>query len=225
MTEADFLHYFRAHLPLPPRSREGKLGLFPVCGEEFACGEGVADLVQGWLDADIMTSLTPEGWQVLQAITASRIFCRLRTDGSSSPQRLAQMTGTSQRTVQAYLGEMLAHGLVVAADDEVAVPRGGRFLPSTEIWAFELKLTDWRRALYQALRYKSFAHYAIVAMPTCYARRALAEKEAFCRFGIGLLSASEDDAPSFLIQPRRCRPRSPAIHLAAVARLWMAAAS
>ncbi len=52
--------------------------------------------------------------------------------------------------------------------------------------AFECKMTDWRKAMSQALRYRFFAHQAIVVLPEEICERALPFIETFKKIRIGL---------------------------------------
>lgn len=54
--------------------------------------------------------------------------------------------------------------------------------------SFELKLTDWRTAIIQAFRYRSFSNKVYVVMPEETVRRAVAHTDQFDRYGIGLAS-------------------------------------
>lgn len=56
--------------------------------------------------------------------------------------------------------------------------------------SFELKLTDWRKAIVQAFRYRSFSNTVYVVMPEDTVSRAFAHSEEFSRYGIGLASFS-----------------------------------
>lgn len=56
------------------------------------------------------------------------------------------------------------------------------------IISFELKLTNWRGALTQAFRYRSFSDYSYVVLPAETAQKALENIEMFIRYGIGLIS-------------------------------------
>lgn len=55
-----------------------------------------------------------------------------------------------------------------------------------ELYAFEAKLTDWRKALYQAYRSTSYAHFCYVVLPENKINLALKKKHEFERRGIGL---------------------------------------
>src|SRR5262249_48921817 len=52
--------------------------------------------------------------------------------------------------------------------------------------AFELKLSDWRKALQQASRYRFFAHVPIAVLPATKSRSALENLGIFRTLGVGL---------------------------------------
>jgi len=56
------------------------------------------------------------------------------------------------------------------------------------IVAIELKIKNWKRALIQAFKYKSFAHKSIVVIDDNFKERALKNIEDFKRSKIGLAS-------------------------------------
>lgn len=59
---------------------------------------------------------------------------------------------------------------------------------SQSLFAFEAKLTDWRRAFHQAYRNTAYANRAYVMLPARTADRALRAREDFELRGVGLCS-------------------------------------
>jgi len=58
---------------------------------------------------------------------------------------------------------------------------------SDNIWAFDLKAPNWKRALQQATLYKAFANYVVAVRPSDE-EEALQEKlELFAELNVGLL--------------------------------------
>lgn len=57
-----------------------------------------------------------------------------------------------------------------------------------QLFAFEGKIKDWRRALQQAFRYRYFADKSVVVMPHAESRPALAHLEAFEHAFVGFWS-------------------------------------
>lgn len=74
-----------------------------------------------------------------------------------------------------------------------------------EVIAFEAKLTDWRRAVYQAYRNTSFASRSYVIVPSNIANRAEKSPEIFGEYGVGLC-ACDDRGLSVRIEARTSEP-------------------
>jgi hypothetical protein len=107
----------------------------------------------------------------------------------------------TRKTALAYAREIPANGYGIA--DFVVVswnPRRLRrrlskiaaedFVASInpKLLAFEVKLSNWRKALMQAHRYRFFAHVAIVLLPKSSERAALKHLETFRLLRVGLWS-------------------------------------
>lgn len=96
--------------------------------------------------------------------------------------------------------------------------------PSTR--AFECKLNDWRGALIQAVRYRYFAHQAIVILPPPVCARALDYIDTFRRVKVGLWSYDADcDRIHTHHTPRPAAPKSSRYHLHSIQKVLLAARS
>ena len=58
--------------------------------------------------------------------------------------------------------------------------------------AYEAKLSNWKRALVQAYKYKSFANRSYVIMDHDRVKSVLANTDKFCRANVGLISIEEN---------------------------------
>jgi len=83
--------------------------------------------------------------------------------------------------------------------------------------AFEAKLSDWRKALAQAYRYRYYANSSVVIMPAECARSAIQNGNLFERFGIGLWTFDpgsgtiQDLIPARSLTPRSAQKREQAL--------------
>ncbi|MDP2983663.1 MAG: hypothetical protein Q8O92_10090 [Candidatus Latescibacter sp.] len=68
--------------------------------------------------------------------------------------------------------------------------------------ACEMKRENWQRALTQAYRYKSFAHYSIVILDAFYVHRAKKALDEFRNANIGLAGLSCDGILKWYYCPR-----------------------
>ena len=61
-----------------------------------------------------------------------------------------------------------------------------------KVVSFELKLKNWRGAMIQAFRYRSFSDYSYVVLPEETAGKAFNHINLFKKYGIGLISFRKD---------------------------------
>lgn len=62
-----------------------------------------------------------------------------------------------------------------------------------DIVSIEFKLKNWKRALQQAFRYKTFSNESYVFMDQRYAKNAVAHIDSFRKYNIGLCGVTEDE--------------------------------
>lgn len=75
--------------------------------------------------------------------------------------------------------------------------------------AFEMKLSNWQKALSQASRYRNFAHQAIVVLPPDVCDNAIKVLDTFKLVRVGLWSFDpETERIRTIFTPRHHRPRS-----------------
>jgi hypothetical protein len=78
-----------------------------------------------------------------------------------------------------------------------------------EFTAIEAKLSDWRRALYQAVQYQDFATRSWVVLCAESAEEAIANADSFERRGIGLGALDRLGGVDVVCAPQRRVPRVP----------------
>ncbi len=145
---------------------------------------------------------------VLQQETCCRIIAALRARQPKSADQLASETGRSRETIRCWLALMTQEGLVRAALDGGYLLGPKSSIPECEIWCFEGKLREWRRALYQATRYRAFAHRSFVVMPEDCVRSAETSVERFRLARVGLVALNDEGRLRVITKPRSQEPRS-----------------
>jgi hypothetical protein len=78
-----------------------------------------------------------------------------------------------------------------------------------EFVAIEAKLRDWRRALFQAARHRSYAHQSWVLLDSSSALPAIQNLARFRTLNIGLATASRSGAIHIRLRPRSLAPFDP----------------
>lgn len=179
-----------------------------VVAHESTCSEGRADIVwgrfgKGWSPAHLRPHAA-----LLQNPTASRILSTLRRRAAQDQDQAYQRVGVTLPVFRKWLRALIEAKLVTATRDGRfrAIPR--KRFPSIEICAFELKLKNWQRALYQATRYRSFSDKVFVVMPTESARTAYKHRETFQKANIGLVSHDASGKSVVLIRPLKRAPHA-----------------
>lgn len=108
----------------------------------------------------------------------------------------------------------LVQSFFASQDDVIIVqePKGLFGIPDVilyngEIVAIEFKLKNWKRALQQAFRYRSFSCESYVFLDGAFISSAIKNIEEFERFNIGLCGVTEDGIESYH-KPNRKTPFS-----------------
>jgi hypothetical protein len=101
-------------------------------------------------------------------------------------------SGVAIATFRHWLVELIKAGLVSDLGDGRYVLGPQFALPQIEICSFEFKLDNWKRAFYQAKRYRTFSHRVFVVMPAGMVRRVNGTLEHFRKFNVGLIAHDAD---------------------------------
>lgn len=206
-TEAEMSQSFRRAL------RSGMIhpGAVTNSVAELSAQDGIADYVL--TPTNLVGQKLDWIFRLAQFVTtpaAASIVASLRTPEKKSVERIAGETGLSGKTVSSILARIVSKDGMAngSAQDGFRLRRAVRDY-DIELWAYELKLKNWKRAMYQAIQYKTFAHRVLIVLPV-EARHVVASKISLLkRYGVGLLILdSRTDSIELLVRPRRSRPRS-----------------
>lgn len=80
--------------------------------------------------------------------------------------------------------------------------------------AFEMKLSDWRRGLIQAFRYRAFATIAILVLDDTRTGPAIANIDRFKRANVGLVGLKPDGYFNVYLWPEQEDPFNPDLQAA-----------
>jgi hypothetical protein len=180
ITEQQMGNAFKAALPFIPG-----LPKFQSLYREVECRQGVADFI----------GLEKEGPLIIPAncslLSGSNIMSIL-LEAAATEKQLLEKTSyglpTLKRTLNAALKE-----------NKITLNKEGQYCLTKQIveasnsnywsnlWAFELKLHAWHRALFQAAQYFPFSSHSVVVMPFGKKEITEAQSRAFAFMGIGLL--------------------------------------
>jgi len=91
---------------------------------------------------------------------------------------------------------------------------------ATSLLAFETKLSDWKRGVQQAYRYRYYADMAIVVLPSQRALPAIRSTHVFRALGLGLWTYDAGDGVIIKhLTPEPCEPLNPSKRRQALAKV------
>lgn len=183
---------------------------------ELDCWQGRADLVVAKMKTQYQIS--QEGLELLNRLGHATILALLHKKRPLTFATIASKSGLSLSTLKKYLNELKQANVVQISETGGYLLHSDILLPQIEFHAYEAKLRDWRRALYQAINYYGFAQYSSVVMPERFIKPALENLWTFEANGVGLLSYSFDGLKIHL-KPKRNRPRKRSFHLVGIGRV------
>ena len=138
----------------------------------------------------------------LRSPTKARLLALLRHGAPRHRVYLEKFTGLSNSSIRGHIQQLEAAGLVKIHENASVSLCFSLPWDMLHIVAYEVKISKWRRALHQAIGYRSFAHSSWVVMPTSGAARAKTAATAFINNGIGLVSVDESGSTHIEIQGR-----------------------
>lgn len=175
---------------------------------ESVCSEGRADLVWGRFEGSRSLGELRRHAGLLQNITSSRILAVLQRGAGQPEEDLLRKVGVSRPVLRKWLQALSDAGLVERDSGDFYSLADRRKMPKVEICSFELKLKNWRRALYQATRYRSFSQRVFVVMPSRSAQVAWKHKHLFQKANVGLVSHDVSGRSRILVRPKTRPPHA-----------------
>jgi hypothetical protein len=129
----------------------------------------------------------------------------LRAVGCATPATISERLGRSSYYVNKLIDELTQEGIVKTNARGISLVEDYRDVLK-DVVAIEVKVSDWRRAIHQAIRNKTVAHRSYVALPSTIAYRVRRE-ELIQTFGIGVLSVDADGAVKTARRARKALPK------------------
>ena len=192
----------------------------PIIISEFSAKRGRVDIICAVLESEIedvdkvMTIA-----KSLSEINKARIISLLRKSIGYSEEYLRESLGLSKSTIRKHVRDLLEEGIIEKTQGNLLTLGKWINIPKLEIWAFELKLNNWKRAFYQAQRYRGFSHNVVVVMPNGRLNGAMNNLNYFIRMNVGLASLKKNGELEFVLKPKRKRPSSKGHYLYSLGKI------
>jgi predicted transcriptional regulator len=166
--------------------------------DEISLGHGIADLVVSFYKNAIKRSLT-------LTLHDLNVLGVVKKNESTSISEITSSTRTSHERVRNSIRRLQLENLISNKDERIY--SANRYVNyQKESFAIEVKLKNWRRALEQAYRYRSFAYHSYVFMDQKFISPALKNKGLFSQYNVGLASVSKAGEIEIHFKPNRGNP-------------------
>ena len=188
--------------------------------EEVSCVSGRPDILIG---PYLLDDWLPERRDVLAAALSvpsdAKVASLLKSRSPRTRDYLRMVAGLDESAFQTSLRRLLDVGIACEVESDrfilAADVPGSQF----ELWAFEVKLKDMRRASYQAIRNRLFAHRSFIVIPGSYGFKRQRRFLQLQRFGVGVIAVDTCRGTTIdVVRSRRSRPKSRFQQLAAIGR-------
>ncbi|KRS22457.1 hypothetical protein AAY72_03205 [Alishewanella sp. WH16-1] len=170
---------------------------------EFDCGYGIADAVlfKHRLGESVvdLSQISPDWAYTLKTLPYRKSF---------DINFIRTISGVSLSSAKKALDEFVNAGFCVRKPDAQFVKIKQPRTLTSNIVAFEAKLRDWKKALIQASRYKTFANESWVLLDRSQANAAISNLAEFEKFNIGLATFSTDGTYDVYHEPTTETARS-----------------
>jgi hypothetical protein len=188
--------------------------------KEVSSFKGIPDFVAISCDSKLGADDIVIDKDLASVESSSIILAMLKKKSGRTLKYIMKYSGISEKVSLRTLDHLIEVGIVKKNKNNLFLLGDKWVEPETEIWAFELKLSNWKRALYQALQYKAFAHRVLVVFPSDKEKLIRKNLEAFKKFKIGVvIFDSSNNKMIMLSKPVKLKPASKSHNLYVIQRL------
>lgn len=155
--------------------------------EEFDSYLGVADLVLGTYQPYLSKKTTRETLNRNWVYPLTLLHC----EDIFRLEDFSVRFGFSKKMASSILGEYKNAGFISEIEKNVFIVLKEYELVTSDVIAIEAKLKNWKRALFQAQRYKRFSDFSFVLLDEAYASAAISNIGEFESRNIGLVTMGQ----------------------------------
>lgn len=145
--------------------------------------------------------------QLTHIEATSKLLALLKKFSGRKFDYMKDNTGLSENVLKKALREAMEENFILKKGSLYYL--NSEIILQEEIWAFELKLADWKRAIFQALQYKAFASYSVAVFPAEKENIIKENIQSFKKLNVGVLIFDLKNKKSkWLSRPKKSKPVS-----------------
>lgn len=179
---------------------------------EVASGYGVADLVFFNFDKKIIEERVKRKLSPIEQTNLLRILLELQRYGNNESINITTLLKKAPFTKEDVITYLIENKFLVSdplnPDGKIFKKGVGYENGLQDVVAIEAKLKDWKRGLYQAYRYRSYADKSYLAVYTRAIKSPLQHIDEFKKYNVGLIEV-RDDSIKVHYRPKKERHADP----------------
>lgn len=177
--------------------------------EEVSLGYGIADIVICDFTKPRIKTKTSK---IILNHSDVNIYNIILISKEVNFDKLFDTTRSSKKAISDSLQKLINSKYIKQIDNTFFINKNYE-LPFRNSFAIEAKLKNWKRALYQAYRYKWFAEFSYVVIDACNADPAKQNLSMFIKYNVGLATISTDGCLVRYFTPLRQKPYDPLMQI------------
>jgi len=188
--------------------------VFKLICKEMPCQQGIADFIATTGPIPSLNLMNKATENLHSTESSARIMSLLCFSSPRTKKYIIKKSGLTSKTVSKILKSLLSKGYISKKKSDMHYLASALKQGPSEFWAFELKLNDWKRALFQALQYKAFANRVMLVFPPEKERILKNNIDKFKRMKVGVMTFDiKTRSYKMLLKPRKNKPASRAHNL------------
>ncbi len=165
--------------------------------DEFNARFGNVDIVKVRYKNNI--PLTKEQAKILSNIAAARIVGYLHKNSTRTLSYLIKNSGYTKEYILSILAKLKSFNIINEPNAYRYIINEQFEFPKLVFSSYEAKLTDWQKAISQAIKNQAFSSESYIVMPEKIAKKlSLTKKNYFLSYNIGLIGVSNEKYKIFL---------------------------
>lgn len=175
---------------------------------EVDCWQGRADVVEVISKnlEDEKGKFSKEQINLLRNLTCAKIISILNYKAVRSRNYIYKSLGIQHKSINSWLNKLSEEKVISEVKLDRFIIHPEFILPEIKFIAYEVKLYNWKRALYQAIQYKGFSNKSYVVMPKKNINPAIKNIDAFMANDIGLIEVDDNGTYKILLRAKSIRP-------------------
>lgn len=168
--------------------------------DEFNARFGNVDIVK--VKYDNNTPLTKKQADILSNIAAARIVGYLHKKSMRTLSYLIKNSGYTEEYILSILSKLKSANIINEPKYYRYIINEQFEFPKLVFSSYEAKLTDWQKAISQAIKNQAFSSESYVVMPEKIAKKlSLTKKDYFLSYNVGLIAVNNDKY-KILVKPK-----------------------